>query len=222
MKHVKWSRLVCAIGAFMVLAISASPLAAQGVTTGAFTGVVKDAQGAVIPGVNVVAVHVPSGTTYEAVTQADGRFYIPGMRVGGPYKVTASLPGFTSEEKSNLTLSLGVSQDLEFGLKVAAVAETITVVGQSDPVFSSGRTGAATAVLREDLASLPTISGRINDVTRLTPQYSGSGGFGGADNRMNNITVDGSSSTTRSGSARNRATEPTSRRFRSSRSSRRR
>src|SRR5206468_676576 len=82
--------------------------------------------------------------------------------------------------------------DVDFTLKGAAVGETITVVGQSDPVFSSSHTGAATSVLREELATLPTISGRINDVTRLSPEYSGSGGFGGADNRMNNITVDGS------------------------------
>ena len=85
-----------------------------------------------------------------------------------------------------------MSQDLEFTLKVANVAETITVVGQSDPVFSSGRTGAATAVLREDLATLPTVSGRITDITRLTPQYGGSGTFAGQDNRANNMTVDGS------------------------------
>jgi hypothetical protein len=192
MTHVKGSRLACVIGAFLALAVSASPLGAQGVTTAATTGVVKDAQGAVMPGVTVTAVHQPSGTSYEAVTQGDGRFFIPGMRVGGPYTVTASLAGFTSEAKNNLTLSLGVTQDLEFALKVAALSETITVVGQSDPVFSSGRTGAATAVLREDLASLPTVSGRITDITRLTPQYGGSGTFAGQDNRANNVTVDGS------------------------------
>ena len=191
MKHVKRSRLVCAIGAFLALAISASPVAAQGVTTGAITGIVKDAQGAVIPGATVLAVHQPSGTTYESVTQADGRFVIPGMRVGGPYTVTASLTGFTSEAKNNISVSLGVTQDLDFGLKVASVSETITVVGQSDPVFSSARTGAATAVTREDLASLPTITGRITDITRLTPQYGGSGTFAGQDNRANNMTVDG-------------------------------
>ncbi len=55
MKHLKWSRLVCAIGAFLALAISAGSVAAQGVTTAGITGVVKDAQGAVIPGVTVTA-----------------------------------------------------------------------------------------------------------------------------------------------------------------------
>jgi hypothetical protein len=192
MKHVKRSRFVCAIGAFLALALSASPTAAQGVTTAAVTGVVKDAQGAVIPGASVTAVHQPSGTSYESITQGDGRFFIPGMRVGGPYTVTATLSGFTTEAKNNLTLSLGVAQDVEFILKVATIAETITVVGVSDPVFSSSHTGAATAVMREDLATLPTISGRITDITRLTPQYGGSGTFAGQDNRANNVTVDGS------------------------------
>ncbi len=177
---------------FCVLLWPAARADAQGVTTGAITGVVKDAQAAVIPGATVLAVHEPSGSKYEAVTQADGRFFIPGMRVGGPYTVTASLPGFSTEAKNNISVSLGVTQDLDFALKVAAIAETITVVGQSDPVFSSTRTGAATAVTREELATLPTISGRINDIARLSPQYGGSGTFAGQDNRMNNITVDGS------------------------------
>ena len=192
MEHLNRSRLVCAIAALLALAAYASPSAAQGVTTASMTGVVKDAQGAVIPGANVVAVHEPSGTNYEAVTQSDGRFFLQGMRVGGPYKVTAALAGFTTEVQNNIQLSLGVAADLDFTLKVASVAETITVVGQSDPVFSSSHTGAATAVLREELAALPTISGRINDMARLSPEYTGAGTFAGQDNRMNNITVDGS------------------------------
>jgi hypothetical protein len=175
-----------------VLGWPSARASAQGVTTGAISGVVKDAQGAVIPGATVLAVHQPSGSTYEAVTQADGRFVMPGMRVGGPYSVTASLTGFTSEVKNNVSVSLGVTQDLDFGLKVANVSETITVVGSTDPVFSSGRTGAATAVTRDELAALPTISGRITDITRLTPQYGGNGSFAGQDNRSSNMTVDGS------------------------------
>ncbi|MFN8061882.1 MAG: carboxypeptidase regulatory-like domain-containing protein [Vicinamibacterales bacterium] len=165
---------------------------AQGVTTGAMTGLVVDDQGGAVPGATVVAVHQPSGTTYEAVSQGDGRFYIPGMRVGGPYTVTVSLTGFGNEVKSGVTVSLGAAADLNFRLRVAALAEEVTVVGTVDPIFSSQHTGAATSVTRDELATLPTISGRLNDMARLSPQYGGSGSFAGQDSRMNNITVDGS------------------------------
>jgi hypothetical protein len=181
-----------ALRAALVVCVAAGSAAAQGVTTGSIGGVVTDAQGAVVPGASVTAVHEPSGTSYEAVTQADGRFAILGMRVGGPYKVTAELSGFGVQTKDGIEVNLGTSTDLEFSLSVAAVTEQVTVRGTSDATFGSQRTGAATAVTRAELALLPTVSGRINDITRLTPQYSGSGSFGGVDNRMNNITVDGS------------------------------
>ena len=168
-----------------------SGAAAQGVTTASIAGIVTDAQGQPMPGVTVVAVHQPSGSTYNGVTRADGRFTIPGMRVGGPYEVTASLSGFQPQVRESINLSLGVGTDVNFVLGLAALQETVTVSAVADPVFSSQRTGAATAVARQEIGTLPTISGRISDVTRLTPQASGNS-FGGQDNRLNNITVDGS------------------------------
>lgn len=186
----RWRAL--SVLAAVLLHVVSVTVGAQGVTTASVTGVVQDAQGGVIPGATIVATHEPSGTAYEATTQSDGRFLIPGMRVGGPYKVTAALSGFATEEKTNIMLSLGVTQDLEFDLRLAGVSETVQVVAETSPVFSSTRTGATTAVQRSELYTLPTISGRISDVTRLTPQASGNS-FAGQDNRLNNITVDGSS-----------------------------
>jgi hypothetical protein len=165
---------------------------AQGVTTANIAGVVKDASGAVLPGVTITAVHLPSDTTYTAITQGDGRFNIPGMRIGGPYTVSAVLQGFQTAEQREVMLSLGVTQDLTFTLGPAQVSESLVVTAESSPIFSSARTGAATAITRDELATLPTVSGRINDLTRLTPQYGAIGSFSGQDNRMNNITVDGS------------------------------
>ncbi|HEX7796772.1 MAG TPA: carboxypeptidase regulatory-like domain-containing protein [Vicinamibacterales bacterium] len=169
-----------------------SRASAQGATTSGLTGIVKDPQDAVIPGVTITAVHVPSSTTYEAVTQTDGRYFIPGMRVGGPYKVTATLSGFRTAIQNDISLNLGIVQDVSFKLELATISEDVIVIGATSPVFASTRTGAATAVLREDLATLPTISGRITDITRLSPQYGGSGTFAGQDNRANNMTIDGS------------------------------
>jgi hypothetical protein len=173
------------------------PAAAQGVTTGAMTGIVTDANMQPVRDAQVIAIHLPSGTNYESVTRADGRFSIPGMRVGGPYSVTVTYGGtsgtaFAPQTKEDISVNLGVSTDLSFTVTAIAVAEEVTVIATVDPVFSSGRTGAATSVGRQEIALIPTLNGRIGDVTRLTPQSSG-GSFAGADNKMNNITVDGSS-----------------------------
>ena len=184
----------------LALAILVPPAGAQ-VTTGALSGVVVNEQKQPVAGASVIAIHLPSGSNYEAVTRADGRFTIPGMRVGGPYMVTVAFDAasagtaFEPSTQENVEVNLGVSTDLEFTVRAIAVAEEVTVTAKSDAVFSSNRTGAATALAREEIAALPTVSNRINDLVRLTPQYSG-GPFGmsfaGQDNRGNNITVDGS------------------------------
>jgi hypothetical protein len=181
-----------AMFAVLAAAIGASLAHAQGVTTGSIAGVVADAQGAVVPGATVTAVHQPSGTSYEAVTQADGRFVLPSVRVGGPYRVSAVLTGFGTEAREGVNVNLGVTTDLEFKLKVANIAEEVTVTATFDPVFSTSHTGAATAISQQDIANLPTISGRLTDIIRMSPQYGGQGTFAGQDNRANNITIDGS------------------------------
>jgi hypothetical protein len=69
--------------------------------------------------------------------------------------------------------------------------EGITVAVDAGTIISADRTGAVTQVTRQQLEDLPTFSGRLNELTRLTPQFGGGGSFAGADNRLNNITVDG-------------------------------
>ena len=186
------TRLVLSFAAVCAFTLNAH---AQ-VTTGSLSGRIQNAQQEAVAGASVIAIHLPSGTTYETTSNAEGRFTILNMRVGGPYSVTAAFTGtgtaaFAPETQENVEINLGVATNLTFNVKNIAVTETVTVTAQSDTVFSSARTGAATAVNRETLATLPTVSGRISDFTRLTPQTSGANSFGGADNRMNNMTVNG-------------------------------
>jgi hypothetical protein len=166
------------------------------VTTGSLSGKVQNAQQEGVSGASIIAIHLPSGTTYETTSRADGRFQVLNMRVGGPYSVTVAFTGtgtaaFAPETIENVEVNLGVATDLNVEVKPISVTETVTVTAQSDTVFSSGRTGAATSVNRETLASMPTVRGLISDFTRLTPQTSGANSFGGADSRMNNMTVNG-------------------------------
>src|SRR5437867_6606512 len=171
-------------------------LGAQGVTTAAIAGVVTDSSGAALEAARLVAVHGPSGAAYAAVTLADGRFTIPGMRVGGPYRVSVALVGYRQEVQDQIQLTLGGTADLRFALARASVElAPVTVTATTGNVFSSQRTGAATTVAAEQLAHLPTISRRVEDLLRLTPQYSPMSfgfSFAGQDNRLNNMTIDGS------------------------------
>lgn len=186
------TKLVLSLVTVCVFAVTAS---AQ-VTTGSLNGKILNAQQEGVAGASVIAIHLPSGTTYETTSRADGRFSIIGMRVGGPYSVTVAFTGagtaaFAPETQDDLEVNLGVATDLVFNVKQIAVTETVTVTAQSDTVFSSARTGAATAISRETISALPTISNRLDSIVRLAPQARGYS-VGGSDNRMNNITVDGS------------------------------
>ena len=193
-RRITWTTVL----AVLALCTALFPLGvfAQGVTTGGMNGVVTGAQNQPVAGASVIAIHEPSGTSYEATTRADGRYSIPNMRVGGPYTVQVIYVGgggaaFTPKTVENLTVSLGVATDVNVTVEAITVAENVEVTGQSDPVFASTRTGAATAIDRTDIATLPTIAGRLESITRLTPQASGNS-FAGQDHRLNNITVDGS------------------------------
>ncbi|MEP6990552.1 MAG: carboxypeptidase regulatory-like domain-containing protein [bacterium] len=172
------------------LVVCPSVVLGQGVTSGSMAGTVQSERGAV-SGARVVARHEPSGTTYSTVSRADGRFVIPAMRVGGPYTVTASAIGFERNIQAGLQVTLGATTDLRVDMKQAVVnlsAQEITATGGA---ISSNVTGASTTIPREAIAAFPTIGRTITDFTRLTPQASGSS-FAGQDNRLNNITLDGS------------------------------
>ncbi len=177
---------------FVFSVIIASALAATGmaqITTSTMSGRVTDKQGQPVAGVTVEAEHVPTGTRYSAQTNSDGLFTLPLVRPGGPYTVKASGPGFTEQTRENIRIALGTTATVDFAMG-AAISEEVTV--QIDDTFSETRTGASTNVQSEVISALPTIGRQLTDMSRLTPQYGGNGTFAGQDNRLNNITVDGS------------------------------
>lgn len=183
-------RTLTLLGALALTGSLWSAEASAQVTTGSMRGVVADSAGTALEGARVKATHVPSGTIYQATTRADGRYIIPGMRVGGPYTIEATRIGFARQSRDGLTVTLGVSTDVNFRLGQIAAQMTAVTVTSTGGQISETRTGASTAISQSTLEQLPTISRRIDDFTRLTPQASGSS-FAGVDNRLNNIMVDG-------------------------------
>ena len=162
------------------------------VTTSALGGRVVDAYGAPVIGAAVVATHVPSGTVYGVITNNDGRYAINGMRAGGPYKVEFSCLGYQTLAYTDVTLQLAETFALNGELREDSemLGEAMVVAAPASK-FSAQKMGSATNISSKDIASVPTVSRSITDVTRLSP-YGGNGmSFAGADGRTANFTVDG-------------------------------
>ncbi len=181
------------MGFVLLLSISLiqpSELFAQA-TTAAMNGIITDNSGNTLPGANVLAIHVPSGTKYGASTQGNGKFNLANLRIGGPYTVTASFVGYQSQKVKNIYLKLGEKFNLNFQLDDASTELGEIVVTAEGDIINSDRTGASTNISRETMELLPSISRSTQDYFRLTPSSDGSS-FGGRNNKMNNFTLDGS------------------------------
>lgn len=155
-------------------------------------GRVTDSTGQPVAGAAVVAVHTESGTQYFAVANAEGVYYINGMRAGGPYTVEVSCLGYKPVTYTGVTLQLAETFALNATLPddSQTLSESVVISTRSSE-FATEQTGAATNINNRQIVSMPTVNRQITDITRLSP-YGGNGmSFAGTDGRTSNFTVDG-------------------------------
>ena len=171
-----------------VLLISFATLNAQ-VTTSSINGKVASGGESVI-GAAVVAVHQPSGTTYNAFTNTEGRFNLNGMRTGGPYTVAVTYIGLQKVEISNIQLQLGETYPLNVEMNESSEELNEIIVSAQRTKFTTEKTGATTSISNDDMQKMPTINRSITDIARISPYASGMS-FAGGDGRSTNFTVDG-------------------------------
>ena len=128
----------------------------------AIAGVVRDASGAVLPGVTVEAT---SPALIEkvrtAVTDGAGQFRLDSL-VAGVYSVTYTLPGFATVQRTLVELQTGITLTLNAELRVGGLEETITVVGETPVVDVQNSTRVQTVLSDEVLAALPASRGYGN------------------------------------------------------------
>ena len=175
------------------IAMFAGAVAYAQVTTSALSGRVVDQSGEPVVGAAVLASHEPSGTVYGAVTNAEGRYAIQGMRPGGPYVVDFTCLGYQDAKYTGVVLQLAETYSLN--AKIAESSEmlegTVVVASPTSKFAAQERTGAVTNISNDQILAMPTVNRNITDVTRLSP-YGGNGmSFAGSDGRTANFTVDG-------------------------------
>ena len=183
-----------------VVAVFCTAIAfSQGVTTSAISGQVTDDNGEPLGGATVVAVHVPTGSTYGAATDFDGYYRISGMRAGGPFRITFSYLGFNEDVRENIFLTLGRTSQFNSTLSESATAlQEVVVTATGTGIFGASKTGTETTISQREVATVPAASRSIADFVRLTPQAQvteGNDGFSislaGQNNRYNAIYIDG-------------------------------
>lgn len=92
---------------------------ATGTTTSSMRGIITDASGYTLPGAMVTASHLPTNSLYSTISSTDGTYRLRMLRVGGPYTVTVTIPGFQKAVRDNIMLSLGESKMLNFQLQLS-------------------------------------------------------------------------------------------------------
>ena len=163
------------------------------VTTSSIKGQVRDNKGEGLIGATVVAVHLPSGTQYGTVTNEAGSYNLPGVRVGGPYKISVNYLGYKQQEITDVFANLGLATNISVVLEEASVnVDEVLVTAEKNNLFSSDRNGAAVTFNNNTIQSIPTLGRTINDLTRYNVYSNGRGSFAGQDSRFSSITVDGS------------------------------
>ena len=163
-------------------------------TTSEILGSVTDAKGGILAGATVTALHEPTNTRYSTTTRKDGRYNLPGLRVGGPYKLTTSFVGFKEESQDNIVLSLGQGYKGDFKLTPTEATLTEVVVSgiRQNRIFNTNHTGSVEIINRNQIDRMPSINRSLNDLVKLTPSANGLS-FGGGSSAYNSVTLDGAS-----------------------------
>jgi outer membrane receptor protein involved in Fe transport len=173
-------RRVMAVVVAVLLGLSLTASAQE--QRGVIEGVVKDASGAILPGVTIEA-KAESGASVTTVTDTTGTFRFPSLAPGG-YTVSANLAGFKPQSLADVRVGLGQLKKVDFSLSLAGVTESVQVTGES-PLVDVRQSSRQTNIRAEQVELLP--KGR--DFTTLVTQAAGAND----ESKLGGISIDGAS-----------------------------
>lgn len=178
--------------------LAAAPAAVHAqATSSSMRGTVTDGSGNLVSGARVTIMHVPSGSLSSTSTTANGVFNASGLRVGGPYAITVTAPGYQPSRIEDVYLSLGDTLSLDINLDSGAETADVIVVTASAIQTVQTAVGPNSTFNLADLQNAPAINRDLSDVVRQDPRiyidesYNNSIQCAGANPRYNSLTVDG-------------------------------
>jgi len=158
-------RSACVVAALCSVLASGEASAQQ---AAGIAGVVKDATGAVLPGVTVEAASPALiEKVRSVVTDGDGQYRIVDLRPG-TYSVTFTLSGFNTVRREGIELTAGFTASINADMPIGALEETITVSGAT-PLVDTQNVRQQIAVSDQILQALPTGTTAISNLAAFTP-----------------------------------------------------
>jgi hypothetical protein len=155
-----FSLLVCT-----ALGLSAGTGLAQ-YNTAEVGGVVRDAQGGVLPGAAVEAVDASTGFRVERVTDEAGRFLLPVLPIG-EYSLSVTLQGFKRFTQTGLALKVGQRIELPITLAIGQVTESITIAATA-PLLQTANAEVADVINNRQVVALPLNGRQFLQLAQLT------------------------------------------------------
>ena len=179
------------------------------VAGGTISGTVSDSSGRVIPATNILIKNVDTGVTRDTTTNTDGLYTAPNL-VPGTYELTFKAPGFKTEIRTNIPLTVGATQVIDLAMQVGAAVEKIEVSTEA-PAVQTTSSDISAVVNATTVRELPLNGRSWTDLAELQPGVStiqtqptfaagtdrGNRGFGqqlsisGARPQQNNYRLDG-------------------------------
>jgi hypothetical protein len=183
--------------AFLVLCVACFPPAealAQGETTSAIVGEVRDTTNAVVPGVTVTITNHETGLKRTVQTDEAGRFNFPQLKPG-TYSVRVEAPGFEPGQNDNVVSGLGQKQTVDFTLKVARSNEVVEVSSES-AIINPENANTSTTLNAPALENLPNPGGDLTYPLQFAPgalinTAGSSNDFVGGSNGYGNVEFNG-------------------------------
>ena len=167
--------------------------------TGELRGRILDSQGAVLPGVTVVAKNEATGQVREIVSGGDGSFFMSAL-TPGVYELTAQLSGFRRYQRTGVRVEVGKTFAIDVQLEVGAIEQAVTVTGES-PLVDTSTKQIGGHVTSQELNDIPSINRNFTTYLGTLPgvtAFISTDSFGADSIRVNgqgtqnvNYTLDG-------------------------------
>jgi carboxypeptidase family protein/TonB-dependent receptor-like protein len=145
-------RWLVGVLALSIISLTAPPVIGQ-ILYGSIVGIVKDSQGAVIPGATVTVVNKETNLTRETTTNTEGIYTLNNV-LPGQYDVKISLSGFRESVRSNVPVTISQISRVDVSLEVGTLSETVTVASEAQ-LLQTDKADVHTEIKSAELTAMP-------------------------------------------------------------------